>query len=50
MDHEEAGRYWNGNAEVWTKLARAGLLAGVFRPGFCLVLGLSFLAAVIDGT
>jgi ubiquinone/menaquinone biosynthesis C-methylase UbiE len=24
MDHREAGRYWNGNAEVWTKLARAG--------------------------
>ena len=24
MDHKEAGRYWNGNAEAWTKLARAG--------------------------
>ena len=24
MDHEEAGRFWNGNAEAWTKLARAG--------------------------
>jgi SAM-dependent methyltransferase len=24
MDHEEAGRFWDGNAEVWTKLARAG--------------------------
>lgn len=24
MDHEEAGRYWDGNAEAWTKLARAG--------------------------
>lgn len=24
MDHEEVGRYWNGNAETWTKLARAG--------------------------
>ena len=24
MDHEEAGRYWDANAEVWTKLARAG--------------------------
>jgi ubiquinone/menaquinone biosynthesis C-methylase UbiE len=24
MDHEEAGRYWNANAEVWTRLARAG--------------------------
>jgi ubiquinone/menaquinone biosynthesis C-methylase UbiE len=24
MDHYEVGRYWNGNARVWTKLARAG--------------------------
>jgi ubiquinone/menaquinone biosynthesis C-methylase UbiE len=24
MDHAEVGRYWNENAEVWTKLARAG--------------------------
>jgi ubiquinone/menaquinone biosynthesis C-methylase UbiE len=24
MDHEDAGRLWNGNAEAWTKLARAG--------------------------
>jgi ubiquinone/menaquinone biosynthesis C-methylase UbiE len=24
MDHEEVGRFWNGNAETWTKLARAG--------------------------
>jgi 2-polyprenyl-3-methyl-5-hydroxy-6-metoxy-1,4-benzoquinol methylase len=24
MDHEEAGRLWNGNAEAWTKLARDG--------------------------
>jgi ubiquinone/menaquinone biosynthesis C-methylase UbiE len=24
MDHEEVGRYWDANAEVWTKLARAG--------------------------
>jgi SAM-dependent methyltransferase len=24
MDHREVGRYWNGNAEVWTRLARAG--------------------------
>jgi ubiquinone/menaquinone biosynthesis C-methylase UbiE len=29
MDHAEAGRYWNDNAEVWTKLARAGY--DVFR-------------------
>jgi len=24
MDHTENGRYWNANAEAWTKLARAG--------------------------
>src|SRR5919108_5496317 len=24
MDHEEVGRYWNANAEAWTRLARAG--------------------------
>ncbi|MDD2710557.1 MAG: class I SAM-dependent methyltransferase [Verrucomicrobiae bacterium] len=24
MDHREVGEYWNGNAEVWTRLARAG--------------------------
>lgn len=24
MDHREVGRYWNGNAEAWTELARAG--------------------------
>ena len=24
MDHEEVGRFWNANADVWTKLARAG--------------------------
>jgi len=24
MDHEQVGRFWNGNAEAWTKLARAG--------------------------
>ena len=24
MDHVETGRYWNGNADAWTKLARAG--------------------------
>ena len=23
MDHEEVGRYWNENAEVWTELVRA---------------------------
>jgi ubiquinone/menaquinone biosynthesis C-methylase UbiE len=24
MNHEEAGRLWNGNADAWTRLARAG--------------------------
>jgi ubiquinone/menaquinone biosynthesis C-methylase UbiE len=24
MNHEEVGRFWEGNAEAWTKLARAG--------------------------
>src|SRR3954463_6041977 len=24
MNHEDVGRLWNGNAEAWTKLARAG--------------------------
>ena len=24
MDHRQVGRYWDENAEVWTKLARAG--------------------------
>jgi ubiquinone/menaquinone biosynthesis C-methylase UbiE len=24
MDHNEVGRYWNENAEVWTRLSRAG--------------------------
>jgi ubiquinone/menaquinone biosynthesis C-methylase UbiE len=24
MDHHEAGRFWNDNADAWTKLARAG--------------------------
>ena len=24
MDHTEVGHYWNANAEVWTRLARAG--------------------------
>lgn len=24
MDHREAGRYWDGNAEAWTALARQG--------------------------
>ena len=24
MDHREVGEYWNGNADAWTRLARAG--------------------------
>ncbi len=24
MDHRQAGRYWDGNAELWTRLARDG--------------------------
>ncbi|MBN2210417.1 MAG: class I SAM-dependent methyltransferase [Sedimentisphaerales bacterium] len=37
MDHIEVGRYWNENAEAWTRLARAGY--DVYRdylntPGF----------------
>ena len=24
MDHEEVGRYWDENAEVWTELVRTG--------------------------
>lgn len=32
MDHEEAARCWEGNAEAWTKLARAGY--DVYRDGF----------------
>lgn len=31
MDHEEAGRFWEANAEAWTRLARAGY--DVYRDG-----------------
>ena len=31
MDHESVGRYWDENAEVWTKLARTGY--DIFRDG-----------------
>src|SRR5512136_1908882 len=24
MDHREAGRYWDGNAQAWSELSRAG--------------------------
>jgi ubiquinone/menaquinone biosynthesis C-methylase UbiE len=32
MNHKEAGRFWNDNAESWTKLARAGY--DVYRDYF----------------
>jgi ubiquinone/menaquinone biosynthesis C-methylase UbiE len=32
MDHKQAGEYWDGNAETWTKLARAGY--DVYRDAF----------------
>ena len=31
MDQKEAARYWNGNAEAWTRLSRAGY--DVYRDG-----------------
>ena len=31
MDNEEVGAYWDGNAEVWTELARAGY--DIYRDG-----------------
>lgn len=31
MDHEEVGRYWDGNAEAWTELVRAGY--DLYRDG-----------------
>jgi len=31
MDHEEVGRYWDENAEVWTQLVRAGY--DLYRDG-----------------
>jgi ubiquinone/menaquinone biosynthesis C-methylase UbiE len=41
MNHEEVGRYWNANADAWTKLARAGY--DIYRdhlntPAFLLML------------
>ena len=24
MDHNESGKYWNSNADTWTKLTRQG--------------------------
>jgi len=37
MDHTEVGRYWDGNADAWTKLAREGYDVSrdhVNTPGF----------------
>jgi SAM-dependent methyltransferase len=31
MDHEDVGRYWEGNAEAWTELVRAGY--DLYRDG-----------------
>lgn len=31
MNHREAGEFWNGNADAWTKLARAG--CDIYRDG-----------------
>jgi hypothetical protein len=33
MNHEEVGRVWNGNAEAWTKVARARY--DVYRDHHC---------------
>jgi hypothetical protein len=32
LNHEDVGRFWEGNAEAWTTLARAGY--DVYRDGF----------------
>jgi SAM-dependent methyltransferase len=32
MDHREVGRYWNENADDWTRLVRRGL--DIYRDGF----------------
>jgi len=31
MDHKEAGKYWNRNADAWTQLARASREKKVLR-------------------
>jgi hypothetical protein len=33
MNHTEAGKYWNENADAWTQLARAGY--DVYRHHWC---------------
>jgi hypothetical protein len=32
VDHEEVGRVWEGNAEAWTRLLRAGY--DIYSDGF----------------
>jgi hypothetical protein len=32
LNHEDVRRFWEGNAEAWTRLARAGY--DVYRDGF----------------
>lgn len=55
MDHEEVGRYWDENAEVWTELVRAGYdhyRDGLNTPAFLDMLpdvnGLSGLDVVVE--
>jgi len=31
VNHEDVGRFWDGNAEAWTKLVRAGY--DIYRDG-----------------
>ncbi len=46
MDHESVGRCWNENAEVWTKLARAGY--DIFRDGLNTPAFLAMLPSIED--
>jgi hypothetical protein len=32
VNHKEVERFWEGNAEAWTRLARAGY--DIYRDGF----------------
>jgi hypothetical protein len=41
VNHREAGRYWDGNAEAWSELSRAGYNTSrdrVLNPCFCEIL------------
>ena len=46
MDHESVGRYWDENAEVWTKLVRAGY--DIFRDGLNTPAFLAMLPSIED--